>query len=142
MKTLNILLATLMALIALPATAQVQITDAYARSTGAAGAVYLVVTNPDATDDRLLSVSTDAAMMAELHSSVTSADGVTSMLALTDGVLIPAAGSHALARGGDHIMLMGLTNPVKDGDTLRLTLTFARAGAVQLDVVVDNARLK
>ena len=142
MNTSQILLAATLALIALPAFAQVQITDAYGRSTGASGAVFLTITNPDATDDRLLSATTDAAEMAMLHTSVMDANGVMSMPELTRGVVIPARGAHALARGGDHIMLMGLTAPIKDGDTLRLILTFEQAGPIALDVIIDNKRQK
>ena len=142
MNTSQILLAATLALIALPALAQVQITDAYGRSTGASGAVFLTITNPDITDDRLLSATTDAAEMAMLHTSVMDANGVMSMPELTPGVVIPARGAHALARGGDHIMLMGLTAPIKDGDTLRLILTFEQAGPIALDVIIDNKRQK
>lgn len=142
MNTFQILLAATLALIALPALAQVQITDAYGRSTGASGAVFLTITNPDATDDRLLSATTDAAEMAMLHTSMMDANGVMSMPELAGGVVIPAGGAHALARGGDHIMLMGLTAPLKDGDTLRLILTFELAGPIALDVVIDNKRQK
>ena len=142
MKTHQILLAAALALITSPVLAQVQITDAYARSTGASGAVCLTITNPDATDDRLLSATTDAAGMAMLHTSVMDANGVMSMPEMPGGVVIPAGGSHALARGGDHLMLMGLTRPLAEGDTLRLTLMFERAGAVNLDVVIDNKRQK
>ena len=142
MNTFQILLAASLALIALPALAQVQITDAYGRSTGASGAVFLTITNPDATDDRLLSATTDAAEMAMLHTSMMDANGVMSMPELAGGVVIPAGGAHALARGGDHIMLMGLTAPLKDGDTLRLILTFELAGPIALDVVIDNKRQK
>lgn len=142
MNTFQILLAASLALIALPALAQVQITDAYGRSTGASGAVFLTITNPDVTDDRLLSATTDAAEMAMLHTSMMDANGVMSMPELAGGVVIPAGGAHALARGGDHIMLMGLTAPLKDGDTLRLILTFELAGPIALDVVIDNKRQK
>ena len=142
MNTFQILLAASLALIALPALAQVQITDAYGRSTGASGAVFLTITNPDATDDRLLSATTDAAEMAMLHTSMMDANGVMSMPELAGGVVIPAGGAHALARGGDHIMLMGLTAPLKDGDTLRLILTFELAGPIALDVIIDNKRQK
>ena len=142
MKTYQILLAAALALITSPVLAQVQITDAYARSTGESGAVFLTITNPDATDDRLLSATTDAAGMVMLHTSVMDANGVMSMPEMPGGVVIPAGGSHALARGGDHLMLMGLTRALAEGDTLRLTLMFERAGAVNLDVVIDNKRQK
>ena len=142
MKKLHLLFITALFLIAGPTLAQVQISDAYARGTAASGAVFLIVTNPDATDDKLLSVTSTVAQMTQLHTSTMDANGVMTMSELSDGVVIPAAGSHDFARGGDHIMLMGLTDPMKDGDTLRLTLMFERAGAVDVDVVVDNKRLK
>ena len=53
---------------------------------------------------------------------------------------IPAHGSHALARGGDHVMLLGLTRQLNDGDTVALTLTFEKAGEVKVDVPVDLQR--
>jgi len=142
MKPYQILLAATLTLISSPALAQVQITDAYARSTGASGAVFAIIINPNAIDDRLLSATTDAAGMVMLHTSKMDANGVMSMPELPDGVVIPAGGSHALARGGDHFMLMGLTRPLAEGDALRLTLMFERAGAVNLDVVIDNKRQK
>lgn len=62
------------------------------------------------------------------------------MLRDEDGFVIPAGGSHALQRGGDHVMLMGLTAPLADGDVVPLTLDFGACGTVSVDVPVDNAR--
>jgi copper(I)-binding protein len=39
-----------------------------------------------------------------------------------------------------HVMLMGLKHPLKQGDVVHLTLTFQTAGAVAVDVPVDNTR--
>lgn len=118
----------------------VHIVDAYARVTGTSGAIFFTIENHQDDDDRLISASTDAAEMAGLHTHIGGADGVMKMREVTDGFVIPAYGDHALMRGGDHIMLMGLTRALKDGDMIHLTLTFERAGVVEVNVPVDNAR--
>lgn len=117
-----------------------QITDAYARGTAASGAVFLKIDNLEPTEDRLLSVTSDVADMVAMHSSEMDANGVMTMPAAPDGFAIPANSSFALARGGSHIMLMGLTRAMTDGDTIHLTLMFERAGAMEIDVIVDNKR--
>lgn len=128
--------------LAMPAYAHngVHINDAYARVTGASGAIFFTIENHQDDADRLISAQTDAAEMAGLHTHIAGTDGVMKMREVTDGFAIPAYGDHALARGGDHIMLMGLTRALKDGDMIHLILTFERAGVVEVDVPVDNAR--
>lgn len=131
---------------ALPLQAQDQpigIEGAFARSNGVmggAGAVFLTMTNAGATDDRLLSVASDAAQMAALHRHSENADGVMSMGEIDGGIALPAGASHALRRGGDHIMLMGLTRVLNEGDTVSVALTFEQAGIITIDVPVDNAQ--
>jgi hypothetical protein len=127
----------------LPAAALdgVQITNAYARASAASGAVFLVIENHQADDDRLIAVSADAvAAKVELHTHKEDANGVMQMMAVSDGLLVPGEGSHALARGGDHVMLMGLKGPLNTGDVISLTLTFEKAGVVTVEVPVDNDR--
>lgn len=142
MNRFQTLLAAAAALIALPAFANagVEINDAYARSNGMTGGVFMEITNPSDTDDRLVSASSDVAEKVELHSHVASADGVMRMIAVPEGFPIPARHGHNLARGGDHIMLMGLTRKLADGDVITLTLTFEHAGDVIVEIPVDNAR--
>ena len=117
--------------------------DVYARSNGqegGSGAVFLMIHNNTETDDRLIAAATPVAEKAELHTHVESADGVMQMQAIEGGVPLPAGEMHEFARGGDHVMLMGLTQALKDGDTFPLTLTFEQAGEVTVEAVVDNAR--
>lgn len=127
----------------LPATAHdgVAIKDAYARASSASGAVFLVIENHQTADDRLIAASSDAAMRVELHTHRQSAEGVMQMMEVPEGFVIPGDGSHALARGGDHVMLMGLKAPLNTGDTVSLTLTFERAGTLTVEVPVDNERM-
>ena len=134
--------------LALPATAQehpegIHIHDVYARSMGgmgASGAVFFMIHNNTETDDRLVAAASDVAKLVELHTHKEDANGVMQMLKVEEGFPVAAGEMHELARGGDHVMLMGLTRELKDGDTFPLTLTFEQAGDVTVEAVVDNAR--
>lgn len=134
--------------LSLPATAQehpegMHVHDVYARSmgqVGASGAVFFMMHNNTETDDRLLSATADVAERVELHTHKEDANGVMQMLHVTEGLPLAAGEMHALARGGDHVMLMGLTRELKDGDTFPLTLVFEQAGQITVEAVVDNDR--
>ena len=67
-------------------------------------------------------------------------DGVMKMTHVEAGFAIPAGGSHALARGGDHVMFMGLAAPFEQGATVTVTLTFERAGEIEVAIPVDLER--
>ena len=56
------------------------------------------------------------------------------------GIPLPAGATHTLSRGGDHVMLMGVTQELVDGETVPLTLVFEIAGEVVIEVPVDNER--
>lgn len=120
----------------------VHIDGAYARFLPGAksGAVFMTIENHSTADERLIAVATDVAEKADLHTSTISADGLAQMPPVDGGIAIPGGESHALERGGDHLMLMGLTRKVAGGDMITLTLTFEHAGVVVLEVPVDNAR--
>jgi periplasmic copper chaperone A len=121
----------------------VAIVDPYLRTTGGAGsnaAAFMVLENHVNRDDRLIAAASDVAEHVALHTHILSAEGLMQMLPVEDGFAIPPLGQHALARGGDHIMLMGLTRDLADGDMVTLTLTFAASGEVVVEVPVDNAR--
>jgi len=143
-KTIRLCLA-LIVMSATPTFAHdgVHILDPYARSNGglgANGAVFLRIENHSASAERLIGVASDVAEKVEMHTHSETADGVMQMPAVPEGFAIDAKMSHALDRGGDHIMLMGLTRALKDGDSFTLTLTFEHAGVVIIEVPVDNAR--
>jgi len=102
--------------------------------------VFFDIKNAGADGDRLVSAASDVAKMVELHTHKQDAAGVMQMLAVPEGFEVPAAGDHLLQRGGDHVMLMGLTREIADGDMVTLTLTFEKAGEVTVEVPVDNKR--
>jgi hypothetical protein len=128
-----------------PAAAQdgVHVVEAYARVSSPvakSGAAFMLIENHSDQADRLLSVSTDAAEKAELHTHIAAADGVMQMRKIEGGIAIAGHDSHAFQRGGDHVMLFGLKKSLKAGDIITLQLTFERGGVVQLEVPVDLDR--
>lgn len=124
-------------------TEGVVVEGAYVRSNGAsakAGAAFMVIKNYNATDDRLIAVTTDVANKAELHTHIEGHDGVMLMRPDKDGFEVPAGGDAHLKRGGDHVMMMGLKHALKQGDTVSITLTFEKAGEITVQVPVDLNR--
>lgn len=130
--------------VTMPAMAMAQdgvtIRDAYVRSTNPqTAAAFMVVENHGQADCRLANTSSDAAAIVELHTHAEQ-DGVMKMTKIEGGIAIPAGGHHALARGGDHVMLMGLAKPLSTGDTVALTLDFGDCGTQQVEATLDNDR--
>jgi copper(I)-binding protein len=93
---------------------------------------YLTITNTGSEADTLVAVATPAAGMSMVHFMATK-DGVMTMQEVEGGLPIPAGATVTLAPNGFHIMFMGLTAALKQGDTLPVTLTFAKAGKVDLN---------
>jgi copper(I)-binding protein len=142
---LNTLLAGAVALMmAAPAFAgDIVIKDAYARSAGKmakAGAAFMVIENTGDQADRLVSASSDIAKRVELHTHKDLGDGVMKMMHVEEGFAIPAGGKHMLHRGGDHVMFMGLTGSMGQGDVVTVTLTFEQAGEMVVEIPVDLER--
>lgn len=104
------------------------------------GAVYLTLMNHGAESDTLTKVSTPSADMAMAHET-TMTDGVMKMRELERLELKPHE-TAVLAPGGNHIMLVGLKAPLKEGEQISIVLTFEKAGDVTIDVpVVSRAKI-
>ncbi|KEO53069.1 copper chaperone PCu(A)C [Thioclava pacifica] len=130
--------------IAMPAFAdEIEIVDAYVRSSSPvskSAAAFMDIRNTTDRDDRLVSASSDIAARVELHTHQVGPNGEMQMREVKGGFPVPAHGEHLLARGGDHVMMMGLRHPIHQGDLVRLTLVFEKAGTMVLDVPVDLER--
>ena len=118
-------------------TGQLEVSNAWARATPAKaenGVAYLTIRSP--TPDRLVSVSSPAAKKAELH-RMEMAGMVMKMRPLA-GLDIPAGEPITLRPSGEHIMLMGLNGPLREGQSFPLTLTFEKAGAREVSVAIEK----
>ncbi|HET6195649.1 MAG TPA: copper chaperone PCu(A)C, partial [Acetobacteraceae bacterium] len=100
---------------------------------GGTGVVYLTITD-SGTPDRLVSISSPVANKAELHESFTD-QGIARMREVATLAVAPGS-TVTLAPGGYHIMLMGLKQPLKEGDSFPVTLGFQGSGQVTSTVTV------
>jgi len=96
---------------------------------------YLTLTSASA--DRLVSASSPAANLVQIHESRIES-GMMMMRELREGLILPAGEAVALAPGGNHLMLLGVQEPLVAGDTVALTLTFANSGPVEVTATVGQ----
>lgn len=121
-----------------PATLRVE--GAWARTSPMlelAGAAFMVLVNDGPAAAALVAVSSPAAAMVELHQTTADASGVMTM-APVESIPVPAGGRTELAPGGYHLMLIGLVEPLVEGATVPLTLTFEGGAVVEVTAVVSS----
>jgi copper(I)-binding protein len=98
---------------------------------------YVKIINNGAQADRLISVSGEIAGRSEIHEMSVNAQGVMTMRP-AGGVDIPAGGEVELKPGGFHIMFMELNDAKKEGDKFAGSLTFEKAGTVDVEFWVEG----
>ena len=120
------------------ASGVLDVKNAWARPAAAGdhGAVYFIVENGAAQDDVLLSAQTDVATAAELH--LTQMDGDQMSMHQQEQVMFPSGEAVEFSPGGLHLMLVGLTRDLKNGDTFDLRLEFEQAGEKTVTVTVKD----
>jgi len=121
-KISRCLTAAILALCAVAAAAQTTVKDAWVRGTVAqqrASGAFMQITS--AQGGRLVSVQTPVAGMAEVHEMAMDGN-VMKMRAVDGGLDLPAGKAVELKPSGYHVMLMDLKQPLKDGESVPLTL--------------------
>lgn len=118
----------------------VTVAHAWARATpeGAkVGAAYLEIKTDDKTTDTLVSVSSPVAARPEIHTHIMEGDVM--KMRKVDAIALKPGESHVLKPMGEHLMLIDLKQPLKEGDLIKLTLTFEKAGPIEIDATVEPA---
>lgn len=105
-----------------------------------AGGGFLTIANSGEAD-RLVSVSSPVSTRTEIHEMAVQ-DGVMKMREMADGVEVPAGGTLELRPGGYHVMFLELTGPLKEGESVPVTLTFEKAGTVEMSLSVEKMGAK
>lgn len=142
--TIRRLVLVLLLASALPAAAAEQSTglltvvQPWSRATppGApAGVAYLEIVNRGPADT-LVRIASTAAREVQMHTSYSEA-GMMRMRPV-ESLEIPAQGRVQFKPGGLHLMLMGLQQPLKEGEHIELTLVFQNAGEVRVEAIVQG----
>ena len=93
------------------------------------------MTNAGSEADRLVAVRADFPRV-ELHTTEVDAAAVARMGAV-EAVEVPPGATVALAPQGTHVMFMGLTAPLVEGERVPAVLVFEKAGEVAVEFAVE-----
>jgi periplasmic copper chaperone A len=99
------------------------------------GGAYLEIKAAAGTGDRLIAAKSPVAGSAELHNHIME-KGIARMRRV-EAIIVPAGKSVVLEPGGYHLMLTDLKAPLKEGDLLKLTLVFEKAGEIEVEATVE-----
>lgn len=114
---------------------KIEVKDAWVREvppTSKMSAAYMVIENKGKEADRLVDASNNVSEITEIHETV---EG---KMRRVKAVEVPAGGKVELKPGGLHIMLINLKKPLKEGDTVELTLKFEKSGEVKVQAPVKK----
>lgn len=145
MKTLSVLTALTLLAIASAASAHdftvgsLTINHPWSRATPKNAPVaggYLKITNNGSAPDRLTGGSSEASKGFEIH-EMSMDGGVMKMRELKNGIEIAPGATVELKPGGYHIMMTNLTRPLTKGEKVKGTLTFEKAGKVDVEFAVE-----
>jgi len=117
-----------------------QLSGAFTRATlpnAPVGGGYVTITNTGSEADRLVAASAAVAGDVQIHEMKMEGD-VMKMGELPDGIAIAPGETVTLAPGGLHLMLMQLKEPLVEGTTVPVTLTFEKAGSVDIELSVEG----
>jgi copper(I)-binding protein len=141
----TIVLAAILALAANAAAAHeykagsLEIKHPWARATPKGAAVaggYMTIVNNGTTADRLISFSSPAAGRFEIH-EMRMNNGVMQMRPLSDGLEIKPGATVEFKPGSYHLMFMQLKAPFVQGNNVKATLAFEKAGMVEIEYAVE-----
>lgn len=101
------------------------------------GAAYMTLRVAGQTADRLVKVTSPDTERVEIHTM--SMEGGVARMREIPGIDVKPGVATQLRPGGYHLMLIGLRRPLREGESIKLTLTFERSGNVDVEATVEKA---
>ena len=137
---IGLTLAAILASATGAAANELSVSSAFARASATpvakSAVAYVSIRNAGSQADRLIAISTPSARSAELHTTIM-AGGIMKMEPA--GVVeLPAGSQLEMQPGGLHIMIMGLAAPLKQGESIEMTLGFEKAGDMKVTVPIGS----
>jgi copper(I)-binding protein len=103
----------------------------------AVGVGYMTITNNGSAPDRLVGGASDVSNRFDIH-EMTMGNGVMRMRPIAKGLELKPGQSVELKPGGNHVMFLGLKKPLAQGEHIKATLAFEKAGKVDVDFTVES----
>lgn len=126
-----------MPFLALAGRGDIQIEKAYSYATASYqknGAVFLTIMNNTNADLKIISAHAEISEKTELHTHIM--DGTMMMMREVPFYDVPKKSQIYLEPAGHHIMLMGLEQQLRAGDSFELTLSYAQHDPMIVDVMI------
>lgn len=98
---------------------------------------YLTITNRGGEPDRLVAAATPFAGKVEIHGIKVVGPDI-AMRPLENGLRLPPDTTITLKPRGYHLLLQELKSPFVKGERVPLTLSFEKAGAREIELVVED----
>lgn len=117
-------------------TGKVTVSEQWIKAADGMTSLFGTVTNDTDEDRTIVKAASDEAGMVQLHETVSTDSGGTTMQQKKGGFPLPAHQSKVLEPGGDHVMLMDLKKKLRAGDTVEVTLTLDDGTTVDVDAPV------
>ena len=142
MKRLSILAAGLLfsAGVLAGAADNVSVQDPYVRlapPNAAATGAFMVIRNTGDKDIKVVKADNPVSKATELHTHLN--EGGVMKMRPVPAIEIKAKGEAVLKPGGLHVMMIDLKAPLKEGDSVPITLTFDDGSSKQVDARVVKA---
>ena len=102
---------------------------------------YVTLKNTGRTPDRLIGATLPVAPNGEVH-TMSMSGGMMHMRRLDDGLEIKPGETVTLEPGGNHLMFLKPTAQIKEGESVKGTLSFAKAGTVAVTFAVGGMAAK
>ncbi|MCV3735594.1 copper chaperone PCu(A)C (plasmid) [Rhizobium sp. TRM96647] len=103
------------------------------------GGGFFTLVNHGAEPDRLVSITSPVSGEMQMH-EMSLQDDVMQMRKLPDGIPVPPGATVRLETGGMHVMFMRIAAPFREGESIPATLTFEKAGVVEVEFEVEAFR--
>lgn len=100
---------------------------------------FMKIVNTGTEPDRLLKVASGVSDTIQIHEMKVE-DGVMKMGELPDGLEIAPGAAVELKPGGLHVMFIGIKAPFREGEMVKATLTFEKAGTIEVEFKIDAAK--
>ena len=117
-----------------------EIANPWSRATpkgAAVGAGYVSIRNTGTASDRLIGGSAEVGKRFEIH-AMEMDQGVMKMREVKGGLEIKPGETIDLKPGGLHLMFVDLARPLQQGERVKGTLAFEKAGKVQVEFQVQG----
>jgi periplasmic copper chaperone A len=146
MKKSSLLVASLVALLATVANAKdfkagdLEIDNPWSRAIpkgASAAAGYMTIKNTGTAPDRLVGISAPVAGKIEVH-EMSMDNGVMKMGPVAGGLEIKPGATVELKPGSFHLMMTNIKQPIEKGKPFTATLTFEKAGTVDVEFAVEG----